>query len=148
MDGDAVLVNRDALAGYVRRVASLHDDRDELNGDIREVYKEAKDAGIDTTILREIVREHRTDAEARNSRYALLDGYRRALGMLADTPLGDAALSTAEPEQPARRGRGRPRKQPNGDTVVGGDPIADAMHRAATHLGTATIHDFRPDDAA
>ena len=98
MDGDAVLVNRDALAGYVRRVASLHDDRDELNGDIREVYKEAKDAGIDTTILREIVREHRTDAEARNSRYALLDGYRHEFGSLIKIE-GDAEFQRLPSDQ-------------------------------------------------
>jgi hypothetical protein len=62
----------------------------------------------------------------RADRYALLEAYRRALGMLADTPLGEAALQRAgnggehvmakprpfseQPVHPARRGRGRPRK--------------------------------------
>lgn len=154
MDGDSGLINRDALRGYVQRVAKLHDERDDLNGDIREVYKEAKEAGFDTTVLREIVREYRTDAEPRHARYALLDQYRASLGMLAGTPLGDAAVereAAAKPkpfaEQPVHRGRGRPRKQkPEPEGKASGDPIADAMSRAQLHLGTgdrATVSDYR-----
>jgi uncharacterized protein (UPF0335 family) len=93
MDGD----NRIdvALGGYVERISNLHDDRDAVNGDIREVYAEAKEAGFNVTILREIVREKRMDAEARHARYELLDDYRHQLGMLADTPLGEAAIGNA-----------------------------------------------------
>src|SRR4029077_8651979 len=87
-------VNAEALRGYVSRVENLHEQRDALNADIREVYAEAKDAGFDTTTLREIVREQRMDSEARTARYAMLDQYRQALGMLADTPLGQAAGET------------------------------------------------------
>ncbi len=127
MDGDAAIGNMGALQGYVQRVANLHETRDEVNGDIREVYREAKDAGFDTTILREIVKEYRTDGEARQSRYALLDQYRQALGMLAGTPLGEAAMHGAAElrvvvdkprpfaEQPLHRRPGRPRKPANTD---------------------------------
>lgn len=123
-----------ALRSYANRVVSMHEERDTLNGDIREVYKEAKDGGFDTTTLREIVRELRMEPDARSSRYSLLETYRVALGLLADTPLGEAAMSTvasradamahaldekpaataARPrpfaEQPIKRNRGRPRK--------------------------------------
>jgi uncharacterized protein (UPF0335 family) len=131
------MVNSDALRGYVTRIVSLHDDRDELNGDLREVYKEAKDGGFDTTTLREIVREQRMESEARHSRYALLDSYRHALGMLADTPLGDSAMDRAEREQPTvqrprpfaeqpiKRGRGRPRKPRPMDFLPDDGPEAD-----------------------
>ena len=119
MDGDAsVSTNRETLRGYVERVARLHDERDELNGDIREVYKEAKEAGFDTTILREIVREFRVDADARITRYNLLNDYRQSLGMLVGTPLGDYAEEQATP-----RRRGRPRK------------IDAAIDAAREHLG-------------
>jgi uncharacterized protein (UPF0335 family) len=129
-DGDSGVIESDALRGYVSRVSQLHDERDEINESIRNVYGDAKDAGFDTTLLREIVREHRTDAEARSARYAKLDAYRRALGMLADTPLGSAAFAV-EMERPrpfaeqpigTPRRRGRPRKTT--------DPVADAMKRA------------------
>jgi uncharacterized protein (UPF0335 family) len=115
-----------ALRSYADRVVNMHEERDTLNGDIREVYREAKDAGFDTTTLREIVRELRMEPDARSSRYALLDTYRAALGLLVGTPLGDAAMERVEreppppvaarprpfAEQPIKRGRGRPRKDP------------------------------------
>lgn len=128
MDGDNGFVNAEALRGYVSRVENLHEQRDALNADIRQVYAEAKDAGFDTTTLREIVREQRMDGDARTARYAMLDQYRRALGMLADTPLGEAAMDHERwpapvpfAEQPARR-RGRPRKA----AALDGDPVARA----------------------
>jgi hypothetical protein len=85
------------------------------------VYKEAKDAGFDVTTVRAMVKELRMDGDARNAMYQLHDEYRRALGMLAGTPLGDAAEErervVAMPaktfaEQPVHtpRPRGRPRK--------------------------------------
>jgi uncharacterized protein (UPF0335 family) len=133
-DTDGGVINRDTLRNYVERIAHLHDERDILNTDIREVYKEAKEAGEDTTVLREIVKEWRTDADARQSRYRKLDAMRNALGMLADTPLGDAAMHRTDPhadamqralddEPPLRRGRGRPRKQRPLDFLPG-DEVA------------------------
>jgi uncharacterized protein (UPF0335 family) len=130
------VTNADSLRGYVHRVANMHDERDEVNESIREIYRDAKEAGFDTTVLREIVKEYRTDAEARQSRYALLDAYRSALGMLADTPLGEAAMRrTADDipirrpkpfaEQPLHKPRGRPRKERGVERMT--DPIAEAM---------------------
>lgn len=119
-----------ALQSYVTRIANLHDDRDNINGDIREVYGEAKDAGFNVTILRGMVKEHRMDADARNSLYQLQEEYRIKLGMLAGTPLGDYAAARVvsmpakpfaeqpvhDPERP--RGRGRPRKTSSIDRAV------------------------------
>jgi uncharacterized protein (UPF0335 family) len=125
-----------ALRSYAGRVINMHEERDTLNDDIGEVYREAKDAGFDTTTLREIVREMRMEPEARTSRYSLLETYRRALGLLADTPLGEAAMERAASEtptptptppavaarprpfaeQPIKRGRGRPRKDEGAGT--------------------------------
>jgi len=133
-----------ALRGYVDRIVHLHEDRDAVNGDIREVYGEAKDAGFNVTILRGMVKENRMDPDARNSLYQLQSEYRIKLGMLAGTPLGDAAeeRQAAEPragepvsgraepmvdrptpfaEQSVHRGRGRPRK-----ADAGSKPMFDA----------------------
>jgi uncharacterized protein (UPF0335 family) len=134
-DNNGGMIEREALRSYVERVSNLHDQRDEISTDIREVYAEAKDAGFDTTLLREVVKEHRIDPEARSARYAKLDAYRRALGMLADTPLGEAAIGGMErprpfAEQPIgeSRRRGRPRKT---------DRIADAMKAAQDAIDTS-----------
>jgi uncharacterized protein (UPF0335 family) len=115
-----------ALRGYTDRIMNLHQDRDALNGDIREVYAEAKEAGFDVTTVREMVRELRMDPDARNARYQLLGEYRAALGLLADTPLGRAAEPREGGERPAPRRRGRPRKDRN----------AEAIEAARQHLGT------------
>jgi uncharacterized protein (UPF0335 family) len=129
-----------ALRGYVDRIINLHYERDGVNGDIREVYGEAKEAGFNVTILRGMVKEQRMEPDARDSLYQLQHEYRVKLGMLADTPLGKAAMDRAsddepvtgraEPmisrpkplaEQPLHRGRGRPRK-----ADVGSKPMFDA----------------------
>jgi uncharacterized protein (UPF0335 family) len=96
-------LNNDALDRYVTRIESLHVDRDAISGDIKEAYAEAKSAGFVTGIIRQIVRERRMEDDERHDQYALLDSYRAALGMLADTPLGQAAMTEAE--NTARRGR-------------------------------------------
>ena len=120
-------IDRDALDRYVGRVLVLHEERKSLNADIAVVYEEAKSAGFVTKIIRQIVREQQMDAEEREAHYNLLDTYRHALGMLADTPLGEAAMAEAEAdmqeeaspppprrrpfaEQPVHRPRSRPRK--------------------------------------
>jgi len=106
-----------ALRGFVERIVSEHERRDEVNGDIRMIYAEAKDAGFNVTILRGMVKEARMEDDARNSLYELQREYRTKLGMLADTPLGRAAEERAaaverptpfaeQPvHQPRRRGR-------------------------------------------
>jgi uncharacterized protein (UPF0335 family) len=125
-----------ALRGYTDRIVNLHEQRDELNGDIRLVYAEAKGAGFDVTTVRSMVRELRMDTDARNAMYQLHEEYRRALGMLHGTPLGDAAEERearvmpmpAKPfaEQPLHepKRRGRPRK----------DRTAEALERARSFL--------------
>jgi len=100
------------LHDYVLRIIRLQEDQEVLKDDIKAIYEEAKEAGFITAQLREVVREYRMDAETRRNRYAVLEAYRNALGLLADLPLGRAAMERVE--EPPRR-RGRPRK--NGKTA-------------------------------
>jgi hypothetical protein len=60
-----------------------------------ECYKGARNAGFTPKILRRIIAERRLDPEVRAEQYALLDRYRRSLGMLVDTALGQAAMKAA-----------------------------------------------------
>jgi uncharacterized protein (UPF0335 family) len=85
----------DRLLSFVERIERLEEEKAALAGDIREVYSEAKGTGFDVKALREIVRERKQDAADRQEREAILDCYRRALGMYAETPLGQAALAKA-----------------------------------------------------
>jgi uncharacterized protein (UPF0335 family) len=79
------------LQDFVARIERLEEDKRVVADDIREVYDEAKDAGYTPKAMREIVRERRQDQRKLRVHQALLDVYRRELGMLADTPLGEAA---------------------------------------------------------
>ncbi|MGH6930839.1 MAG: DUF2312 domain-containing protein [Dongiaceae bacterium] len=69
------------LRSFVERVERLEEERGVLTADIREVYAEAKGAGFDTNVMRQIVRLRRMDAAARQEQEALLDLYRKAVGL-------------------------------------------------------------------
>jgi uncharacterized protein (UPF0335 family) len=132
-------INDEALARYVNRIEALHNDRADINEAVQAVYEEARQAGFQPPILRQVLKERKLDPEVRADQYALLDAYRRALGMLADTPLGEAAMRRAETttpptrqkpkktfaEQPVGRRRGRPRKT-----------AGEAINGARAHLGS------------
>lgn len=80
------------LASFVERIERLNGEKDGLTADIREVYDEAKGAGFNVKIMREIVRQRKMDTAVRQEFESLLEVYKQALGMLGDTPLGEAAL--------------------------------------------------------
>jgi uncharacterized protein (UPF0335 family) len=50
-----------------------------LSEDIRDIYAEAKGAGFDVKVLRELIRLRRKDPSEREEQETLLDLYRRAL---------------------------------------------------------------------
>lgn len=120
-DGDfnTGVINRDTLRAYAERRSDLLDERDRLNEDIRQLDKEIQDAGFDKGTVRVIVREMRTDPEARNAHYALVHAYREALGLYADTPLGQATIER-ETAEPQRRGRPRRARPPLDDVEAAG----------------------------
>ena len=82
----------DRLKSFIERIERLEEEKRGIADDIKEVYAEAKGCGFDVKIMREIVKQRRIDQDELDEREALIDLYKRALGMLADTPLGEAAL--------------------------------------------------------
>jgi len=83
------------LASIVERIEKLEDEKAMLAEDIKEVYAEAKGNGFDIKILRKIVSLRKQDADKRREEQAVLAVYMAELGMLADTPLGQAAIERA-----------------------------------------------------
>lgn len=71
----------DRLKSFINRIEKLEDERAVLSSDIREVYAEAKGSGFDGKIMRQIVRLRRMDSADRQEQEALLDVYKRALGL-------------------------------------------------------------------
>jgi uncharacterized protein (UPF0335 family) len=80
------------LKSLVDRIERLEDEKAVLSADIKEVYAEAKANGFDVKILRKVISLRKKEAAAREEEQSMLEVYMSALGMLADLPLGQAAL--------------------------------------------------------
>ncbi len=88
-------VGHNQIRSIVERIERLEADKAEIAADISDVYKEAKGNGFDVKALRAIIRLRKQDAQERAEQEAILDLYKHALGMLADLPLGQAAIERA-----------------------------------------------------
>ena len=71
----------DRLRTIIERIERLEDEKKALSDDVREVYAEAKSAGFDAKIIRQIVRLRKMNTNERNEMEQVLDVYKRALGM-------------------------------------------------------------------
>lgn len=82
----------DLLRSFVDRIERLNAERDELGEDVKAVYAEARGQGFDVKILRKVIALRKKDPAQRIEEAEIIDLYLAALGMLAGTPLGDAAV--------------------------------------------------------
>jgi uncharacterized protein (UPF0335 family) len=81
------------LQSIIERIERLEEEKAKISLDIKEIYAEAKANGFDGKILRKIVAIRKQDADKRDEEQQLIATYMAALGMLADTPLGQAAIA-------------------------------------------------------
>ena len=84
-------LDRKKLTGFVERIEHISEERAALTADIASVYKEAKEQGFDGRYIRRCIKLRKMTAVERENEQETLDLYMHALGMLADTPLGQAA---------------------------------------------------------
>lgn len=84
------------LTAYFERIERLNEEKAGIADDIKEVFAEAKANGFDTKIMREVLKLRKMEASDRAEYEALVDSYKAAVGMLADTPLGRAAMPGGE----------------------------------------------------
>ena len=87
--------SREQLKAIVERIEKLSEEKQTIADDIKDVYAEAKGNGFDVTALRAIIKLRKEDANKRAERETILETYMHALGMLADLPLGKAAIERA-----------------------------------------------------
>ena len=80
------------LKAFVERIEKLEEDKRQISAEMSYVYAEAKANGFDTKIIRKVVALRKKESAARDEEQALLDTYMVALGIIADLPLGRAAL--------------------------------------------------------
>lgn len=83
------------LKSIIERVEHLETEIKDLQSDRSDIFKEAKANGYDVAALKAIVRMRKEDANKRAEREAILETYMLSLGMLADLPLGKAAIEKA-----------------------------------------------------
>jgi uncharacterized protein (UPF0335 family) len=86
----------EALKSLVSRVENLEEQKSDIQAFISEVYKDAKSQGFDTKIMREVIKIRRMEKHERDERETLVQLYMDALGDLATTPLGQAAIKAAK----------------------------------------------------
>lgn len=89
------VIATDRLKQIVARIERLEEDKKAVSDDIKEVYAEAKGAGFDAKVLRQVIRMRKMDDADRQEQEALLELYMGAIGMLAGTPLGDSMAPLA-----------------------------------------------------
>lgn len=113
-------LNTDDAQGFVERIENLHDKLESMKGsymadckvvreDIKAVYDEAKESEIPKKALKAVVTARQLERRANEARddldsddQDLFDAIRLALGDLADTPLGGAAVKAAKNGAEAR----------------------------------------------
>ncbi len=74
-------VAADRLRSIVNRIERLEEERKALGSDIKDIYGEAKSAGFDVKVLRQLIRIRRQAPAEVEEQETLLDVYRRALGV-------------------------------------------------------------------
>ena len=96
------------IKALVERIEKLEEEKANIGNDIKEVYLEAKSNGFDIKIIKKVISLRKQDSKKRAEEQAILAVYMDALGMLAGTPLGDAALA---------RAKGKPDEEDDEDDV-------------------------------
>lgn len=73
-------VNKGELLAFVERVERVESKIKSLNGDKSDIYKEAKSAGYDVRVLKDVVKYRATPPDKRDERDTLLGIYLAAIG--------------------------------------------------------------------
>ena len=69
----------DRLRSLIERIERLEEEKKAIAGDIRDIFAEAKSAGFDVKVMREILKLRKMHAADRDDKALLLETYRKAL---------------------------------------------------------------------
>lgn len=86
----------DHLKAFVERIERLTEEKKAIGDDIKEVFAEAKGSGFDPAVMRALIKERKANKDDLDEFNTVLELYREALGQLASTPLGEAAVRAAQ----------------------------------------------------
>lgn len=71
----------DRLRSLLERIERLEEERKALAEDIKDIFSEAKSAGFDVKVMRQLLKLRKQEPAEVEEQETLLDIYRRALGM-------------------------------------------------------------------
>ena len=80
-DAEVGGIAADRLRSIVERIERLEEERKALASDIKDIFAEAKSAGFDVKVVRQIISIRKKEPAEVEEQETLLDLYRRALGM-------------------------------------------------------------------
>jgi uncharacterized protein (UPF0335 family) len=69
------------LLSIVQRIENLNEQKEALSDDIREIFLEAKSAGFENKIVREVIKRRKLSPAERREQDDLVERYEQALGM-------------------------------------------------------------------
>lgn len=81
IDTEAGAIAVDRLRSIIERIERLEEEKKALGSDIKDIYAESKSAGFDNKVLRDLIKIRKKEPAEVEEQEALLDVYRRALGM-------------------------------------------------------------------
>lgn len=71
----------DRLRSFIERIERLEEEKAGLAADIRDVFAEAKSAGFDTKVMRQVLKLRRMEKADRQEQEELIELYMAAIGM-------------------------------------------------------------------
>lgn len=74
-------ISAERLRSLIERIERLEEERKALGSDIKDIFAEAKSAGFDVKVMRQLIRIRKQEPAEVEEQETLLDVYRRALGM-------------------------------------------------------------------
>lgn len=80
------------LSGYITEIERWEAERATIAADVKTIFESAKEAGFDTKAMRRIIKDRKKSKDEREAFEMIVETYAHALGMLADLPLGRAAM--------------------------------------------------------
>lgn len=74
-------ISAERLRSLIERIERLDEERKSLGSDIKDIFAEARSAGFDVKVMRQLLRIRKQEPADVEEQETLLDVYRRALGM-------------------------------------------------------------------
>ena len=74
-------VSSDRLLSIIERIERLNEGKKDIQDAIKDIMAEAKGAGFNPKVIREVIKMRAEDRDDREEREAIRDAYLKALGM-------------------------------------------------------------------